>query len=226
MNAKMKAKLLTDVWMTGILLFLMPYELVGRVAHEWLGTGLLVLFILHHILNGRWIGNLHKGKYTLFRILQTVLAVLVLVFMLGSMVSGIILSRYVFSFLNISGMAALSRSMHMTCAYWGFVCMSLHLGIHWGMAVRMAGKLFKRPSAVRKWTACILAVLVAGYGVSAFIKREIGKYMLMQIPFVFFNFEEPVIFFILDYTAAMGLFVFIGYYLCKWTGRKKNGKAK
>ena len=23
--------------------------------------------------------------------------------------------------------------MHILCAYWGFVCMSLHLGFHWSM---------------------------------------------------------------------------------------------
>ena len=34
--------------------------------------------------------------------------------------------------------------------------------------------------------------------------------MLMQVHFVFFDYEEPVAFFILDYMAAMGLFVFAG----------------
>lgn len=112
----------------------------------------------------------------------------------------------------------------MTCAYWGFVLMSLHLGIHWGIMTGMAGKLFKQPSAVRKWIARLAGFGIAAYGVWAFIKRDILSYMLMQVHFVFFDYEEPVIFFILDYMAAMGLFVWIGYYLSR--GLIKLGAKK
>jgi hypothetical protein len=37
----------------------------------------------------------------------------------------------------------------------------------------------------------------------------------MQIPFAFFDFEEPLILFLLDYLAAMILFVWIGNFLGK-----------
>lgn len=112
----------------------------------------------------------------------------------------------------------------MTCAYWGLVLMSLHLGIHWGIMTGMAGKLFKQPSAARKWIARLAGFGIAAYGVWAFIKRDILSYMLMQVHFVFFDYEEPVIFFILDYMAAMGLFVWIGYYLSR--GLIKLGTKK
>ena len=66
--------------------------------------------------------------------------------------------------------------------------------------------------------------MIAGYGAYAFVKREIGSYLLMRIQFVFFDYEEPVFFFILDYIAVMGLFVFLGHYLSK--GLKKAGAVK
>lgn len=69
----MIVKLCIDIGMTIVLLLLMPYELVGQVAHEWLGIGIFVLFIAHHILNGKWSRNLLKGKYTPLRIWQTIL---------------------------------------------------------------------------------------------------------------------------------------------------------
>ena len=225
MNTKQRTKITADALMTVALLLLMPYGLVGEAAHEWIGAGMFLLFILHHILNRKWTGNIGKGKYTPYRILQTVLVVLVLICMLGSMISGIILSRHIFSFLNIRGFSGPARIMHMTCAYWGFVLMSLHLGIHWGIMTGMAGKLFKQPSAVRKWIARLAGFGIAAYGVWAFIKRDVLSYMLMQVHFVFFDYEEPVIFFILDYMAAMGLFVLIGHYLSRGLiklGRKKE----
>ena len=59
------------------------------------------------------------------------------------MVSGILLSRTVFSFLGIRGGQAAARIVHMLCAYWGFVFLSLHLGLHWRVIMGMAGKLTK-----------------------------------------------------------------------------------
>lgn len=223
MNRKQQAKIAVDILMTLCLLFLMPYELIGEAIHELIGAGMFLLFIIHHILNRKWTGNLTKGRYTPLRIIQTILVILILVCILGSMVSGIILSRHVFAFLEIRGLSAPARVIHMTCAYWGFVLMSLHLGIHWGMMMGMAGKMFPKPSKTRTWILRLAGIGIAGYGVYAFIKRDILSYLLMQVQYVFFNFEEPVIFFILDYMAAMGLFVFIGYYLRKGLAWKRQG---
>lgn len=113
--------------MTIALLFLMTYELIGQTTHEWIGVIIFILFIVHHILNRKWSTHLLKGKYTLYRMMQTVLVFGVLAAMIGAMVSGIILSRHVFSFLPINGGRSLARSIHMLSAYWGFVLMSLHL---------------------------------------------------------------------------------------------------
>ena len=223
MNRKQQAKTAVDILMTLCLLFLMPYELIGEAIHEWIGAGMFLLFIIHHILNRKWTGNLTKGRYTPLQIIQTILVILILICILGSMVSGIILSRHVFAFLEIRGLSAPARVIHMTCAYWGFVLMSLHLGIHWGMMMGMAGKIFPKPSKARTWILRLAGIGIAGYGVYAFIKRDILSYLLMQVQYVFFNFEEPVIFFILDYMAAMGLFVFIGYYLRKGLAWKRQG---
>ena len=58
-------------------------------------------------------------------------------------------------------------------------------------------------------------VLIAVYGVYALIHRDIPSYLFLQTPFVFFNFEEPLVLFFLDYLAVMGLFVFAGHYAGK-----------
>lgn len=187
MQRKQMWKIIIDILMTVLLLLLMAYSMVGEKAHEWLGIGMFALFILHHVMNHAWSRNLLKGKYTPFRILQTVLVVLVLASMLGSMVSGIILSRYALSFLPINGGQSWARTAHMLSAYWGFVFISLHLGLHWNIMIGMVKRLFHKPSPIRSWFA-----------------RAV-----------------PLIFFLFDYIAVMGLFVFIGYCLSgKWFLRK------
>ena len=228
MKRKQSVRIVVDIAMTAVLLFLMTYELIGQVFHELLGIIMFVLFILHHILNSRWTKNLIKGKYTALRTLQTVLVVLVLFWVAGSVFSGVMLSRHIFSFLPFGNGLSFSRNLHMLSAYWGFVFMSLHLGFHWNMMMGMARRLTKNSSAVREWVFRIIALIIAGYGVYAFIKRDIGSYLLLQNQFAFFDFEEPIIRFLLDYTAIMGLFVMIGYYtssiIRKYKGTKKQEK--
>ena len=218
---KQSVKIIVDVIMTVILMLLMAFELIGRTAHEWLGVGMFVMFVIHHMLNRKWTTHLLKGKYTPIRIFQTLLAVLVLVCILCSMVSGIVLSRYVFSFLPIEGGRSWARTLHMIGAYWGFVFMSLHLGIHWNMMMGMAGKAAGNPSALRTWILRILGAAVAAYGAYAFVERGIGGYMFLQNMFVFFDFEEPLILFYIDYIAVMALFVWIGHYLAKILRRRR-----
>lgn len=213
MKPKMIIKIITDIAMTAALLLLMTYGLIGEAAHEWIGVSMFVLFILHHILNSHWNRNLFKGKYTSIRILQTILVILVLLSMLGSMFSGIILSRYVFQSITIRGWRTFARNLHMISAYWGFVLMSLHLGLHWNMMMGMVRKFVNRKSVARTRVLRVVALLIAGYGIYAFIRRGIGRYMLMMDHFVFFDFDEPIIFFIVDYVAVMGLFVFVGHYI-------------
>lgn len=215
MKSKQMIKIITDILMTGVLLLLMAYSLVGEAAHEGLGIGMFLLFILHHILNSNWGKNLFKRKYTLFRILQTVVVFLALTSMIGSMVSGIVLSRHALAFLSISGGRSWARTLHMLSAYWGFVFISLHLGLHWSMMMGMARRILKKSSAVRSWIARVIGLLIAGYGAYAFVKREIGSYMLLKIQFVYFDFEESLFYFLMDYIAVMGLFVFIGHYLAE-----------
>lgn len=219
MKNKIVIRMLVDVTMTVILLFLMTYKMIGKVAHEWIGIAMFVLFVLHHILNNKWSRNILKGKYAIPRILQTVLVGLILITMIGSMFSGIVLAHHVFNFLTVSVRHSFARNIHIRSAYWGFVLMSLHLGIHWNMMIGMTKKIVKNPSSIYLWIMRGLSLLIAAYGVICFIKRHIGSCLFLKIKFAFFDFNEPIIKFLADYIAIMGLFVFIGHYLFK--GLKK-----
>lgn len=222
MNPKAIAKLVVDAVMTVVLLLLMAFELVGRTAHEWIGVGMFFLFVLHHLLNRGWTRRLFQGKYTPYRVAQTVVAALVFLAMLGSFVSAVFISQEVFAFLPIRQGMALGRTVHLLCAYWGYLLLSLHLGLHWGVMVAVAGKKLS-PSPRRRVVLNILGVAAALYGVFALFKRQISTYLFLQTQFVFFNFDEPLVFFFLDYLAVMATFVWLGHALAKASQRR--GKA-
>ena len=212
-NKRFIIKILIDIGMTACLLLLMPYSLLSEIAHEWIGIVMFVLFISHHILNRKWLISINKGKYNVFRVIQTVLVIIMFILMMGSMVSGILLSNHIFKEIEIYGAYMTARQIHMFCAYWGLVVMSLHLGIHWNIVVAMAGRLWEHPSIIRKWVARMVAVVIACYGLYAFYRRQIGDYLLMRMHFVFYDYEEGVFPFLIDYLAVMILIAFIGYYI-------------
>lgn len=216
MKKKAVYRITVDVLMTVTLLLLMPYSLIGEAFHEWVGVAMLVLFLLHHILNLAWYKNLKKGRYSPFRICQTALASLLLLTMLGSMVSGIVMSRYAFDFLPFSRGQALAQSIHLPCAYWGFVLMSLHLGLHWGVMMGTMRRVTKlQPSRTRTAVLRGLMILIVIFGTLAFIHNEIPSYLFLRTHFVFFDFDQTLVSFFLDYLTMMGLFTCVGYYVGK-----------
>lgn len=235
---KKKIKMPVDVFMTILLFFLMARQLTGDAAHEWLGAGMFLLWIAHHILNRHWFSHLLQGRYTPVRTAQTVINLALLLAMLGQMVSGIILSRNVFAFLPISGGVAMARSLHVFCGFWCFVLMSLHLGLHWNMILgRMrksgevsdAGRSREQNAAQSRRKAGVLrigAAAVALYGLYAFVKNQFILYMLRLSSFAFFDFERPVVLYVTEYLAIMGLFIWIAHYgvkgLQKLSGRRKK----
>lgn len=224
MNRNTVLKMAVDIGMVVILLLLMAFVLVGAAAHEWLGIGMFGLCMIHHILNRKWSRNIFRGKYTPLRVWQTFLAAGIFLAMAGSMYSGMILSEYALSFLPIKGGWAFARVLHMASAYWGFVLMSLHIGLHWKMMAGIVKKHMKEIPMAGKWLIRITAVFVAGYGVYAFRKRDIWNYMVLRNHFAFFDFEEPVVFFLTDYAAVMFLFAWTGHYFLNGLRVRKHLK--
>ena len=228
MKPKAILKITLDVIMTLALLFLMGYQFWGDAPHEWVGSGMFVLFFIHHLLNGSWHKNLLRGKYTPMRVLMLCIDVLVFIAMILEMYSGIVMSRYVFSFVKIKGGMMLARRLHILGAYWGFALLSLHLGLHWNMLMGMAKKRLGlvKPSKGRAIVLFLAGLTVAVYGLAIFLRRDLPSYMLLQNEFVFMDFAEPKLLFYLDYLAMMGLFVFIAHYLTKALKKLSAPKAR
>lgn len=214
MRAKQKVKIAVDLAMTALLPCLMGYALLGETIHEWLGASMFCLWISHLILNRAWIKGLTKGRYPAVRIVGTAVNGLLGLVMIAMAVSGIILSKHVFAFLPITGGAAFARTLHMLGAYWGFVLMSLHLGLHWNLVLAAMRKAFPDagPSFIRVTCLRAAAILISIYGICAFASRRFAAYLFLQNRFVFFDFSEPLAAFLADYLAIMVFIACAGYY--------------
>lgn len=216
-----------DIVMSIVMFVCMSYQFVGQKNHEIAGAVMLVLFILHHILNIRWFNGLVNGKYSPQRIFLILINFTMLINMLLVMISGIRMSRTVFVFLNLKFMGmGTARNLHMMMSYLGFLLMGIHIGMHFGMIQNMMRKIFmmKEKNRTRTWILRGIDILIATYGIYALLKRNFLLYITLQMHFVFFDYTEPVIFYILDLMAIMILMGSIGYYIQQFmiTSRKEQ----
>ncbi len=138
-----------DIAMTILSIILMGgnYLFPADIVHEILGVGLFILWVIHVILNRRWNGAIFKGKYKPYRIMQTVINCGILICTIFLMVSGIILSNHVFTFLGIESGLGFARIAHLLASHWYYLFMSLHIGLHVGM---IANKLCHSPDPTRE----------------------------------------------------------------------------
>lgn len=201
----MSKRTVVDISMIILMPLLMAYSLIGEAFHEVAGSVMLVLFIVHHIMNRASLKAVGKGKYTVKRVLREAVNALLLIFMIAQPLTGIMMSKHLYTFLDIPGDSA-ARQIHLCLAYWGFVLMSAHAGMHMGPLVNRVSVDGRRTKAT---AAAVTAV--SAYGTFAFLKRGFAGYMLLSQKFAFYDFNEPVLLFIIDYITVMLLFMILGW---------------
>lgn len=204
-------KTVIDVIMSIVLLFLMAFQVTGDKYHEWLGVGMLVLFLFHNFLNIGWYKALFKGKYSVLRVLRMVVNLFVLVAILVTCYSGIVMSRYVFELFPLHGGMATARKLHLAGSYWSFVFMSVHLGMHWSMIIGkyIKGKLDK---TILIWILRLLAIILAVAGAYFFAKADVFRNMFLQNEFAVLDYETVGGLIILQNLVMMSMWVFVGHY--------------
>lgn len=237
MTKTQRLRMTIDITMTILSIILMGgnYLFPADIVHEILGVGLFVLWGVHIALNRRWYGAIFRGKYNPYRVMQTIINCCILISTIFLMISGIILSNHVFTFLNIQGGLGFARIAHLLASHWYYLFMSMHIGMHVGMIankMRQPAPINCHPELVsesstnempkqvrhdklRKIIPRIILALVCTYGIYAFIARGVWKYLILQQQFFFFDLERGYILFALDYISIIILFATISHFIAK-----------
>lgn len=171
-------KLIVDVIMYGILLYLMSYHAgLGLLLHGIFGCVFFGLFLLHHVLNWRWYRGLFKGKYTARRIVFAVVDVLILVDFVILAISSVQMSGDVFVFSPFITTQS-ARNLHVIGKSWGFVISAIHLGLHTAPLLKKLHRKIKETFFAYAYN--LIFVLVLAAGVFCFIKSKIWGDMFLR----------------------------------------------
>lgn len=219
-------KIVIDIIMIFVVLLLMIYDMIDSAVHEWLGLGLLGVIVVHHILNRHWLRRINKGKYPPLRMVSTVLMLFMLLAFTSTIVSGVVLSRHVFTFLPLHGGRALARKIHMLSAFWGLIFCSLHLGFYisrWKAMIKCKDqKLAERVvHGVRA-----VSIVMVGYGIYSFIQLHIVHILLLKDQFLFLDYQKPVYIYLLQYLCIMVMFAAITHLLLRLRQKKELRKYR
>lgn len=187
-------KLALDLVMYLLFLLLMGEHLTSANFHEWFGVGLFAYFILHNILNYKWYKALFKGKYTVLRSLQTAVNILLILALLGCLISSLMISGVVFGSIRLPGIE-FGRGLHMLCTAWGFVLMSVHLGLH-----------IRTHKTVKTLRIILYAIvlIIAIYGTFVFAERKLWEELFLLAEYKGFNYDKTVFLYLLEtFTVSM-----------------------
>ena len=197
-------KRIVDVGMTVLLLLLMAYQVTGEVLHEWIGIGMTVVLVLHHILNFWWYASLFQGKYYAYRTVTVIVNTLLLVAITLTALCGMAMSAHAVPFLYGFLPVSFARRFHLAMSFWSFVLMGVHLGLH--LPAMTAGMIKTRRA---RWITAAFFALAAGTGFWLFAKNGIPGYMFFRAPFAFFDYGKAALLVFCENLLILTAFAFL-----------------
>ncbi|MGM9970154.1 MAG: DUF4405 domain-containing protein [Anaeroplasma sp.] len=218
-----KFRSIIDIAMTIFFIILMGYFATGNKIHEILGTITFILFIIHNILNIKWYKSIVKGKHNFQRTFHIIINLLLLIAMIGMIISGIMISSTVFSFLNIQT-TMFGRRLHMASTSWGFVLMAIHVGLHLNSMMSKINKKMK--NSTFEYVYYFMQVVLMGLGLYSFISLKLWEDMFLLNDFKFYDYNQNTIIFYLKYIGAILFIELVIYFIFKILNKFKSNRSR
>lgn len=214
-------RLVLDLVAAALLFVALAYYWLDNTAHEWIGTGLFALLIIHNVFNRRWYGALPKTRREPRNIVDITLTLSLLVAMLALLLTSVMISRTVFSFLQ-NGVNFTARQVHVLAAYWAMVFVGIHLGLRWDRVMNAMRNAFNiiRVSALRTSTLRLMAAAFAVYGIESSLVMDIASKLTLQMSLDGWDFEASTPAFFLNWLSIVGLYAVLSHYAWGWIRKR------
>lgn len=209
-------RLFLDSMAVGLLLAALAYDWLGNVVHEVIGTAMFLLLIAHGIFNRRWYSTIAKGWREPRRAVAKTITLVLLMTMLALVVTSVIISQAVFSFLPLTSTPT-SRQIHALVAYLALLAVGAHLGLHGPMIMGLARRWFGIAGncQLRTFLLRATAVAIVAFGIYSLSVLNVGSKLFMRMTFEFWDFETSTSAFFLHLMAIVGLCALLTYGLVR-----------
>lgn len=211
-----------DFTAAGLLLVALAYYWLNNAVHEVVGTGMFLLLISHNIFNRRWWGGVARQRREPRIVVTTAMNLSLLITMLTLLVTSVIISEAVFSFLPIRSDFT-SRQVHAAAAYWALIIAAIHLGWHWHMigAVVATRLGITTPSRLRTGLLRALALCLAAFGAASWVEVGVASKLSMQMSLVGWDFTTSTPAFFLHHVGIVALCASLAHYTMMYLKSRK-----
>lgn len=223
MNRTFLLRLIFDFAAAGLLLIGLAYYWLDNAVHEIVGMGMFLLIIVHNVFNRRWYKTIPRSRHEARGAVNSATILLLAATMVVLLVTSLMISRTVFSFLPLGG-GFTTRQIHIFVAWWALIIVSLHLGMRWSMLMNLARNLcgLKGTSTLRTAVLRVITAAVAIQGIRSSFELGIGSKLTAQISIYFWDFNESTVGFFLHVAAIAGLYMAVAHYTMTWLQSRKR----
>lgn len=199
---QVKSKLLIDGTMWAVILGAMVGKYAGNILHEITGVIMFNAVLIHLLQHRKWVSLLFKGRYRWRRILDLTLIILLFAATITLLVSGMMMSRSLFTFLGVESDLSI-RQIHTTAGYWLVILSGIHIGVHSATLISICKKHISLPSGVAvKAFLVMLQISTMIFAIWAFVDRDMFAKLFMIYAFDFWNPDQPVMEVLFSYLAV------------------------
>lgn len=207
-------RLLLNAFMLSLIPLLMLNKITGSLVHEIIGLALFLLIATHTFFNLHWFSTLSKRKSTFQHLFNTVFIVLLVSAFGVLIISSLMISKSLFSFLEFKSTLML-RQLHTTSAYWFFLLGFIHLGIHWHRFSALLQKKFRIHARLSHPFLTFIAWLLVLYAGIVFIQRDIVSKLLMTFAFEFWDSSQSFVSVAFDYMSMALALILLTRFIVK-----------
>lgn len=160
-------KILLDIILTVLFVSFFSYKLIGGKFHEIVGLGILFLFLVHILLNYKWVVNVGKKLFSKKLKFKTrfgyCVDILLLISMLTIAITGVLISKTVLISVT-SNNAAMVKTLHKSASYLTLGLVGVHVGLHINFIKNMASKVYKPSKKIGKTLSIITLIICLAIG--------------------------------------------------------------
>ena len=180
----MKKNIFLDIGMTAIFICLMSTFITGIKWHEILGLVIFGIFIIHKLLNRKWIVAVTKKVFakeksvpTIVKI-QYVIDAILLVLVTFIIISGLLISVEIFPQFQSENLTFWS-SWHHFASILSLILISIHVGLNWQQIINAVKRIIgiNTYSKLRMIVCRVLAVVIMLAGIKGFVSSNAIEFL-------------------------------------------------
>lgn len=197
-----------------LFLLVMSFHYIPKLLHEVIGLLWLAAVMVHIWQNKGWFKALGKGRWNIFRGLNTLVDLSLLVVLFVTVLTGTGISNFIFKEIMPLDIrrSIMVHQLHVSLPYAMLILMGLHWGLHFSGWLRQwqQGLGFDLSNRWARIFGLLAGVLTVAVGIYGSMLNRIGDRLLLKHIFATEATSEPWAIYVILLIGIMGIYVLVG----------------